>query len=214
MTTPDPTPTPTYADRVFRSGAGIAGGVLLLVLAFWLGGDALVRGTGRAPWIALAGLIFAVPLIFAYTLRPAVFAGADLLRIRNPFRSITVPWAAVTGVEARYTTDVQVEGGRFPMWAVPVSLRQRKRASRRQARAPRDVPQDPYNRTSVRPRIDHAAQAQLALADQAVVELRLLAEQGAERPGAQGAPVVRWAYELIAPSVAGLIVMIVLFVTG
>ncbi|MFE3230348.1 PH domain-containing protein, partial [Nocardia sp. NPDC059228] len=93
MTSPDQSPEPAYAERVFRSPAGIAGGVLLLALAAWMGIDALVRGHGSTPWFALAGLLLAVPLVVAFTMRPAVFADDDRLRIRNPFRTILLPWA-------------------------------------------------------------------------------------------------------------------------
>ncbi|MGO4424824.1 PH domain-containing protein, partial [Streptomyces sp. MCAF7] len=86
-----------YADRVYRSPGGIAGGVLLLAIGAWLGIDAMIRGEGRAPWLALAGLLFAVPLVIAFTVRPAVFAGQDRLRVRNPFRTITLPWGSVEG---------------------------------------------------------------------------------------------------------------------
>ncbi|MFJ5221595.1 PH domain-containing protein [Streptomyces sp. NPDC088400] len=210
----------TYADRVYRSAGGILGGVLLLVIVGWLGGDALFRGTGRAPWLALAGLLFVVPLIIAFSLRPAVYAGQDRLRIRNPFRTISLPWASVTDVRATFSCEVFTENaGKFQMWAVPVSLRQRKRANRRQARL---VHGDPMGIGTVgipRGRASQGAgagadEAQLALADRTVAELRELAERSAARPTAQGEPTVRWAYGIIAPAVAGLVVLLVLLLTG
>ncbi|RDG39975.1 PH domain-containing protein [Streptomyces corynorhini] len=187
-------------DRVYRSGGGIVGGGLLLVIALWIGGDALFRGAGHTPWLALAGLLFIVPLIIAFSLRPAVFADADQLRIRNPFRMITLPWAAVSTVRAQFSCEALTEDGRkYQLWAVPVSLRQRKRANRRSG---------PGRGAGTTPRA--ADEPQLAQADRTVAELRDLAEGAAARPGAQGEPVVRWAYEVIAPSAAGLVVLIVL----
>ncbi|MGW6744739.1 PH domain-containing protein [Streptomyces sp. NPDC055025] len=203
MTSPAPqTSQPTYRDRVFRSGGGILGGLLLLAIAGWLGVDALVRGTGRTPWLALAGLLFSVPLVVAFSLRPAVFAGEDRLRIRNPFRTITLPWATVTEIRAAFSCEVLTESaGKFQLWAVPVSLRQRKRAHRYQDRLARgggsEAP-DP---------------ARLALVDRAVAEMRELSERATTRPTAQGEPVVRWAYEVIAPALAGLVLLIVLLTT-
>ena len=70
-------PQTTYADRVFRSPASFIGGILLLLLGVWLGGDALLRGEGNTPWISLAALLFGIPLVVAFTLRPAVYAGPD-----------------------------------------------------------------------------------------------------------------------------------------
>ncbi|MFF4156413.1 PH domain-containing protein [Streptomyces sp. NPDC001678] len=198
-----------YAERCFRSSAGIGGGVLLLALSAWLGGDAMLRGTGNAPWLALAGLLFAVPMIVAFTLRPAVWAGEDRLLVRNPFRTITLPWASVEGVRAGYSSEVFADGKKYQLWAIPVSLKQRKRAARRQAR---DAAQDVTGRVSVT--AAHPSGPLRAPSDQAIEDLRELAERGASRAGAQGSPTVRWAYELIAPSVVGLLLFAALAAVG
>ncbi|MFJ3900664.1 PH domain-containing protein [Streptomyces sp. NPDC090025] len=214
MTTPQPPSAPSaepYKDRVFRSTMGIAGGVFLVALAGVLGGDSIVRGDGRVPWLALAGLLLVLPLIVAFTLRPAVFAGAERLRIRNPFRTVSLPWAAVADVRAGYSSEVLTQDGRtFQLWAVPVSLRQRKRAARAAARASQD---DPHRRTSVTADVRDTA-ARVAPSDQVVADLRGEAERLGSRPEAQGEPQVRWAYEVIAPAVAGLVLLVILAVTG
>ncbi|WP_327680989.1 PH domain-containing protein [Streptomyces sp. NBC_00467] len=202
-------PTPAeniYADRVFRSSAGMGGGVLLLALVAWIAGDALVRGEGRTPWIALAGALLVVPVVVAFTMRPAVFANDDRLRIRNPFRTITLPWGDVADVRASFSSEVFTQDGKkVQLWAVPVSLRQRKRVSRRQMQRAHD---DPHGRTSVN--ADVSDKARLAPADQTVADLREMAERNASRPEAQGRMQVRWAYELLAPTLAGLVLLIVL----
>ncbi|MGY0060981.1 PH domain-containing protein [Streptomyces sp. LZ34] len=205
---PDPetaAPETEYADRVYRSPGGIAGGVLLLAIGVWLGIDALIRGEGRTPWVALAGLLFAVPLVIAFTVRPAVHAGQDRLRVRNPFRTITLPWSSVEAVRAGYSSEVLAGGAKYQMWAIPVSLRQRKRSARRQARA---ATEDPFRRTSVQAAAD-ADEQRRAQADRSIDELRGLAEAHAAREGAQGEPEVRWAFEVIAPAVAGAVLLAV-----
>ncbi|KNB51636.1 PH domain-containing protein [Streptomyces caatingaensis] len=204
---PDAPQQPAYADRRYRSSAGIAAGVMLLALAAWLGGDAIVRGEGRAPWLALAGLLCVVPLVIAFTLRPVVWANDDRLVVRNPFRTITLPWARVVTVRAGYSSEVLAEGGaKYQLWAIPVSLRQRKRAARR---VQRDAAEDVTGRASL---LSPASSGPLrAPSDQAIEDLRELAERGAKREGAQGAAVVRWAYEVIAPSVVGLVLFVVLY---
>ncbi|MER0245404.1 PH domain-containing protein [Streptomyces sp. HSW2009] len=202
-----------YQERVYRSTGAMATGVLLFALGAWLGGDALVRGEGRTPWLALAGLLAAVPLVVAFTVRPAVFAGADRLRVRNPFRTITLPWASVEGARAGYSSEVLAGGRTYQLWAIPVSLRQRKRASRRrsQAAAADEAPAR-FQQHSRRP--EPLGAAGRAPSDQAIDDIRELAERYAKREGAQGAPVVRWAWEVLAPSAVGVVLLTVLASTG
>ncbi|MET9949536.1 PH domain-containing protein, partial [Streptomyces sp. NPDC006341] len=132
MSSQQPTDEPVYDDRVYRSSMAVVTGVLLLALIVWLCGDAVVRGSGSTPWIALAVALFALPLTVAFTVRPAVFANDDRMRVRNPFRVIELPWAAVDAVRAGYSAEVLAEGSKYQLWAVPVSLRERKKASRKQ----------------------------------------------------------------------------------
>lgn len=203
-----PTGEPVYDDRVYRSSMAVAGGVALLALTAWLCGDAVVRGTGNTPWIALAIALCAVPLIVAFTLRPAVFANDDRMRVRNPFRVIELPWAAVDAVRAGYSAEVLAEGAKYQLWSVPVSLRERKKASRGRLSRRGGL----TGKGLSAPEGDRAAAAgpQRARADQVVDELRELAERGASRPGAQGGVQVHWSYEVIVPAAAGALLLIVL----
>ncbi|MFE7357901.1 PH domain-containing protein [Streptomyces sp. NPDC057543] len=219
MTSPTPPAEPTYADRAFRSPAGIVGGVLLLLFICWIGGDAVVRGGGRVPWLALAGLLTVVPLVAAFTLRPVVYANDQRIRIRNPFRTITVPWTEAADLRAGYSSELFTEdGAKYQLWAVPVSLRQRKKAARRQARQSAD---DPYGRTSVHADVRDSG-SRMATADQTMADLRELMERAKAGAGAAAQPSassetsvsVRWAYELIAPSVVGVVLLVVLLAIG
>lgn len=205
MTSPTPPAEPAYADRAFRSGAGLVSGTLLILLACWLGGDAVVRGDGWVPWWALAVMLTLIPLIVAFTLRPAVFAGEERIRIRNPFRTIVLPWTDVSDVRASFSSELFTRDGRkYQLWAVPVSLRERKRAAKRTAR---DAQGERRGRT-LTPADDSPARA---TADQSVQDLRGLAERAAERPEASTTTAsVRWAYEVIVPAVAGAVLLVVL----
>ncbi|KPC59384.1 PH domain-containing protein [Streptomyces chattanoogensis] len=197
-TGPEPSSPPQqqYAERSYRSPASLAGGGLLLLLGLWLGGDALLRGEAHTKLMALFALLLGVPLVVAFTLRPVVRAGEDRLTVRNPFRTITLPWAAVEDLRATFSAEVFAGGAKYQMWAIPVSLRQRKKAGRQAARG------------ASRSRFGAAADAgpvPRATADQTLEELRELRERGAERETAKGEPAVRWAYPVIVPGVVGAV---------
>ncbi|MFB7573635.1 PH domain-containing protein [Streptomyces sp. NPDC056165] len=230
MTTPEhepPAPQPSaseYEDRVHRSSAGIAGGVLLLAIILWLGIDALVAGEGRTPWLALAGMILAVPLVVAFTLRPAVYVNADRLRVRNPFRVIVLPWGQVSGLRSGYSNEVLDRSGtKYQLWAVPVSLRGRKRAARQEARAAATG-----ERVAGTGRSGGRGGGVLgfggpgagtdgpirAAGDQFMDDLRELRDTRENAEAAQGEVTVRWAYEIVGPALAGAVVLAILIALG
>ncbi|SEG61515.1 PH domain-containing protein [Actinacidiphila yanglinensis] len=206
---------PKYADRSYRSVAGVIGGVLLLCLAGWLGGDAIARGTGHTPWLALAAMLCAVPLIIAFSLRPVVYASDERILVRNPFRTITVPWAGVDSIRAAYSTEMVADGHKFQLWAIPVSVRARKSAARQNARAQAGDSRDVFGamprRRPGRPDDDGTIRAP---SDRSVNELRELADRHPIDEETRPRPVIRWCYEIIAPSAAGAVVLIVLAAIG
>ncbi len=110
----------------------------MLGIIAWLGIDAVVVGEGRAPWLALATMLFLVPLVFAYTLRPAVFVNDDRLRVRNPLRLVVLPWGQVASLRSGFSNEVVDDSGTtYQLWALPVSVRARSKAARQEARAAR-----------------------------------------------------------------------------
>lgn len=231
MTTPEqqpPTPEPASKDRVFRSPMGIAGGVALLAIVLWLGVDALVRGEGRTQWLALAALILIVPLVSAFTLRPAVYANEDRLRIRNPLRVIVLPWGQIAALRSGYSNEVVTKSGsKFQLWAVPVSLRARKKAARRTARSAAERSAAARGERGGRagggtglgglgfgaPRGDADASGPMrAETDKVMDDLRELLEHRETAESAQGEVTVRWAYEVAGPVVAGAVLLVILLV--
>ncbi|MEZ3177597.1 PH domain-containing protein [Streptomyces pimonensis] len=222
---PDPEPmnaagsaTPQYQDRIYRSPAGLVGGVLLLALIGWLGVDAVFAGEGRTPWLALAAMLFLVPLVVAYTLRPAVYVNDDRLRVRNPFRVIVLPWGRVASLRSGFTNEVFAESGaKYQLWALPVSLRARSKANRQEARAAaRAALGDGGGRggRGGRGAVGPAEGPRRHESDRAMGEMRELHErrQGAET--AQGEVTVRWAYGIAAPAAAGAVLLAVLLAVG
>ncbi|WP_306317739.1 MULTISPECIES: PH domain-containing protein [unclassified Streptomyces] len=200
MTHSETTP-PQASDRIYRSPAGIAGGVLLLLIGAWLGTDAVINGTGRTPWTVVAVLLFLVPLVVAFTVRPAVFGNEERLRVRNPFRDVTLPWAAVESFKSGYSNEVVDQAGtKYQLWSIPVSLRGRRKAQRQQLRATTKGDRAATTAT-VTPR---------STGDQAMDELRELHATRSAAENAQGETAVRWAYEIIAPTVLGAALLAIL----
>lgn len=219
---PEPGPSaPESRDRVFRSNAGIVAGVFLLAIALWLGIDAIVRGHGRAPWLALAALILVIPVVTAFTLRPAVYVNEERLRIRNPLRVIVLPWGSVAAVRSGYSNEVvSSDGAKYQLWAVPVSLRGRKRANRQTARLAAGETRGPGLGPGFGPARGGASRGGLtdgpirAQGDEIMHGLRELAEAQEHSGHAQGEPTVRWAYEVIGPAVAGAVLLAILLAIG
>jgi hypothetical protein len=152
--------------------------------------------------------------VIAFTLRPAVYANADRLRVRNPFRVIVLPWSQVAALRSGYSNEVIAKSGaKYQLWAIPVSLRGRKRAARQEARAAERG--DRGGRAGVAAGAEAGAGEPIrAQTDQIMADLRELQETRENAAGAQGEARVRWAYEIIGPAVAGAVVLAILLAVG
>lgn len=213
---------PESRDRIYRSPMALIGGFLLLVIIGWLGIDAVLSGSGSTPWLALAALILVVPLVIAFTLRPAVYANHDRLRVRNPFRVIVVPWGEVETLRSGFSNEVLVKSGtKYQLWAIPVSLRGRKKAARQTARQASGrgpsrglglfggMQTDALGGRTPVPEGPTRAET-----DQIMDDLREMLEARAKAQTSQGAVSVRWAYEIAGPAVAGAVLLVILAVVG
>ncbi|MDQ0956158.1 hypothetical protein QFZ66_000036 [Streptomyces sp. B4I13] len=216
---PPTTAQPAATDRIFRSPVGIATGAVLLVVFLWFGISTVVSAEGGTPWKALAGLLLVIPLLIAFTLRPAVFADDHRLRIRNPFRTITLPWGTVSGLRAGHSNEVfDQTGAKYQLWAVPVSVRGVRQAGYEQMRMVESslvAGGRPLNRRGLfdagRPDAPSAETERLRpRSGRTIDSLRALQEAGATTKKGQGRPEVRWAYEIIVPAALGLVLLTVL----
>ncbi|OIV38575.1 hypothetical protein BIV57_04795 [Mangrovactinospora gilvigrisea] len=213
----DGTPSrPAYADRVYRSVPAFVCGVALLLLAAVMLVDALFNSELHLWLTVLAGVVTAAPLIVAFTMRPVVRAGGEGLLVRNPFRTIELPWRAVSDFAAGYSSEVRtVDGKKYQLWSIPVSMRARRRASSRQRKA---AMSDLSGRTPVdRPSRDPLAgqpghDPNRSWADNALDELRSLRERalgGEAEPSADGKR-VRWSWPIYVPFAVGAVALVVL----
>lgn len=182
----------------YRSRPAMAVGVLLIVVGAWMVIDTLVRGEGTTKWLALAVVLFFAFLVVALTFRASVEVGPSRLLIRNPFRTIVVPWGAVEQVRAEYSIEVRAGGKSFHIWAIPVSLRERKRSLRQQSRS---ASENPYGASS------HDA-AGLSRADQLVDDLRGMRDQFAKK--STGSVEVTWSIEILAPLAVSAVAAVII----
>jgi hypothetical protein len=133
MTTPTQPTGPFDKPTVYRGPGAVGGGAI--VLLFCVGGavDLIVEaGTSDLP--GAAALLLVASFAFAYGVYPAAFAGDESLVVRNPLRTITLPWGAVARLSARLSFIAHTAHRRFTVWAVPVSLRDRRKAERTRLR--------------------------------------------------------------------------------
>lgn len=153
--------------------------------------------------------------MIAYTIRPVVTAGLDRLVVRNPLRTLVVPWASVQGLRAAYSAELTAEDKTYQLWAVPVSLRQRKKASRRIEGGdlrPRTFQIGGAGQFGFRGAnaVPGAPDQNRAWSDQVVDLLRELAQTNAVRPTAKGEVEVTWCWWVIAPTLVGLVALVAL----
>ncbi|WP_179199243.1 PH domain-containing protein, partial [Streptomyces viridochromogenes] len=145
-------------------------------------------------------------------------------RIRNPLRVVVLPWGQVASLRSRYSNEVvTASGAEFALWAIPVSLRARKKAARQTAAAERGASRGGRRGGDQglglglgTPGRGAAADGPVrAETDKVMDELRELLERYEDRASRSDAPSVgevsvRWAYEVIGPAVAGAVLLVIL----
>ena len=229
MTTPTvPEPESGSADKPtsYRGpGAVLGGGIVFL---FCLGGglDLLIEeGTVDMPGASVMLLVAA--LSFAYGVYPAAFSGPDALVVRNPLRTVTIPWGIVTKLGAQLSFIAFTTTQRYTVWAIPVSIRDRRKAERIKMRDAYRQPR-PGDKPIRVPGLSLGASRptptrdidKLAYADQAVSEMNARREAWCDRAGidpeadptSTEIPGITWNRTTVVPIALCVVFMIVAFI--
>lgn len=174
--------------------------LLLLAFSIW---DVANRGFPSSGWTALAVMGAVTVLVYAGGWRPAVVAGNDAVVVRNPFRTTTIPWSAVTDIDLKDALRIHTKGRVIRAWSVD---RGGALTSVMRGMSSRRVP-------AVRG-IEAAALAEMARrgpAEVAVATLRDLWLQ--RRAKARGTVLVQWAWPVIGAFLALGVLSAVLIAT-
>lgn len=124
---------PDEKPTVYRGAAALIGGALVALFCAF-GSIDLMAESGTRNLIGSAILMLVAVLAAIFGVYPAAFSWSDRLVVRNPFRTIDLPWEAVTDLTARLSFVAHTETKHFTVWAIPVSLRDRRRSERHKVR--------------------------------------------------------------------------------
>ena len=179
MTTPPAPPQAGPAEKptVYRGPGAVFGGAI--VFLFCLGGGIdLLAEEGTVDLVGVSVMFLVASLAFAYGIYPAAYSGPDALVLRNPLRTIHLSWGIVTRLTAQLSFIVFTTGTRYTVWAVPVSIRDRRKAERtrvremaRQSRGDRQGSAGAFSFGTSRSSTRTSGVDQLSYADQAVAEM-------------------------------------------
>jgi hypothetical protein len=227
MTTPV---SPAEKPTAYRGAGAMVGGAV--VILFCIGGAVdLLAEVGKADMPGASIMLLVAALAFAYGVYPAAFSGTDSLVVRNPLRTITMSWGIVTKLTAQLSFIAYTTTERYTVWAVPVSLRDRRRAERARLR---DVARQTRGTTKGRQRLSglggyHDVRVtssptpdpieRLSFADQAITEMTARREHWCHREGRnpEAEPTttepaaISWNLATLAPIAATIAFMIVAF---
>jgi hypothetical protein len=227
MTTP---PSPAEKPTAYRGAGALVGGAV--VILFCVGGAVdLLAEEGKADMPGASIMLLVAALAFAYGVYPAAFSGTDALVVRNPLRTITMSWGIITKLTAQLSFIAFTTTQRYTVWAVPVSLRDRRRAERarlrelsRQTRGANKGRQrlsglGGYSDARITSSPTPDPIEKLSFADQAITEMSARREHWCHRgglnpeaePTSTEPATTSWNLATLAPIAASIVFMIVAF---
>lgn len=241
------TPAPSgEKPTAYRTVGSLVTGILLIVFGL-IGFFAFGFGAERHPLGAAIGLLMAVGGTVG-GVYPAAYSYRERYVIRNPFRLITVPWPRVSDVSAKLslvvaakpetgqagqvgdgrTGDGEDKGRKFTVWAIPVSMHERRKSDRSAAKTVRDQRNAAMRAARGSGNVDamlhggigapspsaaaRRGQNQImdamAFADQAVIEMRDRMRV-CDTPLEASAPVtVTWTWYTLVPTAVAVLVVV------
>lgn len=111
-------PTDVAHPQVFRSSFWRAVALIWLPILGFTIWDIANRGWPASGWTALSVMGAVTVLVYAVGWRPAVLAGTDNVVVRNPFRTTTIPWSAVTDIDLTDALRIHTARGLTRAWSV------------------------------------------------------------------------------------------------
>ncbi|WP_035876892.1 PH domain-containing protein [Cryobacterium sp. MLB-32] len=100
----------TYVSRFNRTLAGI-------VVALCAVSAVALSLTGQELFLIPTGFI--VLLCWVYLWAPSVCVSDRAVTVRNPLRTIEIPWAALVQVDTKFSLTLFTPGRRWPVWVAP-----------------------------------------------------------------------------------------------
>ncbi|GAA0387814.1 membrane protein [Acrocarpospora corrugata] len=191
----------------YRSTASWIFGWVWLVFAALNTADLIIRGTLPAALVVGAVLGLITYLVFVLSLRPATITEEGGVRIRNPFRTVYLPWNTVDAVEVSNAITITAGDLAVRCWTPQPSARERAKAARQGGSAGRSGRYP--SREPVRSKGERAAAAAMAgrtHADWVAEQIRDLAERNKRK--ATGEATVIWSPYSIAASAAAAILVV------
>ncbi len=132
--------TADATSRTIRSTGGIvwlvvvAAGVTALLI------DALVRGGPVGTLLIAPWLLLVVWIVWAFMAAPLLRAGRGGLIVRNPIRTIEIPWNAVERFAFRWQLEVHLrDAERVQVWSVGARRAPRRGADGHEPRGDREL---------------------------------------------------------------------------